>query len=77
VVVVVKVPVVWEVIPGGGLVVVASGSARLLIFVGFGLVLQDLGDDSTVGFGGNEDLWEDQWTRGSSSLLTLVLSDSP
>src|SRR6266478_4704422 len=77
VVVVVEVPVVWEVVPGGGFVAVASGSACLLILVGFGLVFQDLGDGSAVGFGGDEDLRKDQRARGSSALLTLVLPDSP
>src|SRR6266403_2660894 len=76
VVVMVKVPVVWEVVPGRGLVAVAPGSACLLFFVGFSLVLQDLGNDPVVGFGGDEDLWEDQRARGSPSLFALVLSDS-
>ena len=71
----VEVPVVWEVVPGGRLVAVSSGSARFLVFVGLGLVLQDLGDEPAMGFGGDEDFGEDQRARGSSSLLTLVLSD--
>jgi len=76
-VVVVEVPIVGEVIPGGGLVSVASGSARFFVLVCFGLVLQDLGDDPAMGFGGNKDLREYQWSRGPSPLLTLVLLDSP
>ena len=58
-VVVVEVPVVREVPPRGGLVVVALGAACLLVFVGLGLVLQDLRDDPAMGFGGDEDLRED------------------
>ena len=75
-VVVVEVPIVWEVVPQGGFVAVASGSARFLVFIGFGLVLQDLRDDSAMRFGGEEDLWEDQRARRSSTLFPLVLSNS-
>ncbi len=74
-VVVVEVPVVREVPPRGGLVAVALGTARLLVFVGFGLVFQDLRDDPAVGFGGDEDLREDQRTRWSAGSLAFVLSD--
>ena len=58
-VVVIVIPVVWEVAPGGGLVTVPLGSACLLVFIGLGLVFQDLRDDSAVWLGGDEDLWED------------------
>src|SRR6266478_160045 len=74
-VVVVEVPLVWEVPPRGGLVVVTSGAARFLGFVGFGLVFQDLRDDPAVGFGGEEDLREDQRTCWSAWSFALVLSD--
>ena len=76
VIVVVKVPVIWEVFPRGGLVAVMSGATLLFVFVGFGLVFQDLRDDPAVGFGGDEDLREDQRTRWSAGSLTLVLSDA-
>src|SRR6266436_2693453 len=75
VVVVVKVPVVWEVPPRGGLVVVALGATRFFVFVGLGLVFQDLRDDSAVGLGGDEDLRENQRTRWSARSLAFVLSD--
>ena len=58
-VVVVEVPVVWEIPPQGGFIAVASSAACLVGFIGFGLVFQDLRDDPAVGFGGNENLWED------------------
>ncbi len=58
-VIIVVVPVVWEVVPGGGLVATPLGSARLFFFVGLGLVFQVLRDDPTVWLGGDEDLWED------------------
>ncbi len=76
-VIVVEVPVVWEIPPQGGAVAVASGVARFVGFIGFGLVLQDLRDDPAVGFGGDEDLGEDQWVRWSGGSFTLVLLDSP
>ena len=75
-VVVVEVPVVWEVPPRGGLVAVALGAAGLIGFVGFGLVLQDLRDDPAVRLGGNEDFWENQRACWLSVLRTLVLSDA-
>ncbi len=74
-VIVVEVPVVWEVPPRGGLVAVTLGATRLLVFVGLGLVFQDLWDDPTVGLGGDEDLRENQRTRWSARSLALVLSD--
>ena len=77
VIVVVEVPLVWEVPPRGGLVTVALGATCLVGFVGFGLVLQDLQDDPAVGLGGDEDLREDQQARWSGGLLTLVFLDSP
>ncbi len=55
-VIVVEIPVVWEVPPGWGLVVVAAGAALLVGLIGLGLVLQDLRDEATVGFGGDEDV---------------------
>src|SRR6266403_439426 len=76
-VVVVEVPLVWEVPPRGGLVVVTSGAARFLGFVGFGLVFQDLRDDPAVGFGGEEDLREDQWVRWSGGSFSFVFLDPP
>src|SRR6266436_8805453 len=72
----VEVPVIREVVPRRGLVAIASGSAGFFVFVGFGLIFQDLGNDPAVGFGGDEDLWEDQRACGSSALLALVLLDS-
>ncbi len=74
-VVVVEVPVVWEVPPRGGLVAVALGATRFLVFVGLGLVFQDLWDDPAVGFGGDEDLRENQQTCWLARSLALVLSD--
>ena len=73
----VEVPVVWEVPPRRGLVAVALGAVGFVGFVGLSLVLQDLRDSSAMGFGGDEDLWEDQRACRLSPLLTLVLSDSP
>ena len=75
-VVVVEVPVVWEIPPRGGLVTVALGATCLVGFVGFGLVLQDLQDDPAVGFRGDEDLGEDQWVRWLGGSFTLVFLDS-
>jgi len=54
VVVVVEVPVVWEVPPRGGSVVITSGAAHFVGLVGLGLVFQDLQDNAVVGFGGDE-----------------------
>ena len=52
----------------------------LVGFVGFGLVLQDLQDEATMGFGGDEDGGQLQglgrlWLV--SCLLALILSDTP
>ncbi len=76
-IVVVEVPVVWEVSPRRGLVAVALGVAGFVSLVGFGLVLQDLRDNPAMRLGGDEDLGEDQRACRSSTLLTLVLSDAP
>jgi len=46
----VEVPVIWEVPPRGGSVVVVLGAAFFVSFVGFGLVFQDLQDNTTVWF---------------------------
>ena len=51
--------------------------ARFVGFVGLGLVLQDLRDDSAVGFGGDEDLREDQRMRWSARSFAFVFSDPP
>ncbi len=56
-VVVVEVPIVWEVPPRGGSVTVVSGMAHFVGLVGLGLVFQDLRDDAVVGFGGDKYLW--------------------
>ncbi len=74
-VVVVEVPVVWEIPPRRGRVAVALGAACLLVFVGLGLIFQDLRDNAAVRLGGEEHLWEDQWARWSSSLFAFILSD--
>jgi len=57
--------------------VIASGAARFVGFVGLGLVLQDLQDSATVGFGGDEYFRQDQGACWSGGLLALVLLDSP
>ncbi len=47
--------------------------------VGLGLVLQDLWDEATVGFGGDEDsgqLKGPRWSWLAGHLLALVLSDA-
>ena len=75
-VVVVEVPVVWEIPPRGGSVSIASGAACFVGFVGLGLVFQDLGDDAFVRLGGDEDFGEDQRARWSGGSFTLVLLDS-
>ncbi len=54
-VVVVEVPVVWEVTPQWGLVTLSAGAAFLFGFIGLGLVLQDLWDVPLVGLGGDKD----------------------
>ena len=56
-VVMIEVPVVWEVPPRGGFVTVALGAAGFVGLVGLGLVFQDLRDDAVVGFGGDKYLW--------------------
>ena len=58
-VVVVEVPLVREIPPRGGRVAVALGAACLFVFVGLGLVLQDLWDDAAMWLGCDEHLWED------------------
>jgi len=57
--------------------VVAPGAACFVGFVGLGLFFQDLRDDPTVGFGGDEDLGEDQRVCQSGRSLAFVLLDSP
>ena len=54
-IIVIKVPVVWEVTPQWGFVTFSLSATLFLSLVGFGLVLKDLGDVSVVGFGGDED----------------------
>jgi len=76
VVVVVEVPVIWEVSPRGGSVAVTSGAAGFVGFVGLGLVFQDLWDNAAVGFGGDEDVREDQRVSHSDGSFTLVFLDS-
>ena len=56
VVIVVEVPVVWEIPPRGGLVAVASGAACFVGLVGLGLVFQDLRDEAVVGFRGDKNV---------------------
>ncbi len=56
-VVVIKVPVVWEVLPQGGDIMVVMGSPFLVFLICVGLVFQDLQDEGGVGFGCNEDGW--------------------
>ncbi len=75
-VIVVEVPVVWEIPPRGGFVVVVLSASCLVGFVGFGLVFQDLRDNPMVGFGGDKDLWEDQWACWSGGLFAFVFLDS-
>jgi len=53
---VVEVPVVWEVLPGWGLIVVVASVAGFVGLIGFGLVLQDLWDEAAMGFGGDKDI---------------------
>ncbi len=72
----VKVPVVWEVSPRGGSVTIASGAACFIGLVGLGLVFQDLWDDTTIGFGGNKYLWQNQGVCWSGGSFTLVFLDS-
>ena len=55
---------------------VVSGAVCFVSFVGLGLVFQDLRNDSTVGFGGDENVGEDQQARWLGGALALVLLDS-
>ena len=74
----VEVPVVWEILPGGGLVAVAAGAVGFIGLVGLGLVFQDLWDEAMVGLGGDEDVGQHQgphWSTGG--LLAFVFLDSP
>ncbi len=78
-VVVVKVPVIQEVPPRWGLVVVSMCVTFLVGFIGLGLVLQDLRDKAVMGFEGDEDggqLEGPRWSWVASCLLALVLSDT-
>ncbi len=75
-VVMVEIPVVWEIPPRRGFVTVSSSTACFVGLVGFGLVLQDLRDDPAVGFGGDEDFGEDQRARWLGGSFTLVFLDS-
>ncbi len=78
-IVVVEVPVVWEVPPRWGLVTVPAHAAFLVGFVSPGLVLQDLWDEAMVGLGGDEDGGHLEGLRRSwvaSCLLALVLLDA-
>ena len=76
-VVVVKVPVVGEVPPGRGFVVVTVGAALFVGLVGLGLVFQDLWDKAAVGFGGDKDFGQHQGVRWSTGrLFALVLLDA-
>ena len=73
----VKVPVVWEVSPRWGPVAVAAGASFFVSLIGLGLVLQDLRDEASMGFGGDEYFGQHQgvcWSAGG--LLALVLLDS-
>ncbi len=76
-VIVVEVPVIWEIPPREGSVAIALGAAGFVGLVGLGLILQDLGDDPLMRFGGDEDFRKDQRARWSTALFALVLSDSP
>ena len=76
-VVMVKVPVVGEVSPRWGSIVVTVGMVFFVGFVGLGLVFQDLWDEAAVGLGGDEDVWQYQRVCGSTGgLFALVLLDS-
>ena len=79
VVIVVKVPVIWEVSPRWGFVVVSAHATLLVGFVGLGLVLQDLRDEAAVGFRGDEDGGHLEGLRQlwvASCLLAFVLSNT-
>ncbi len=54
----VEVPIVWEVLPGWGLVAVVAGVSGFVGLIGLGLVLQDLQDEATMGFGGDKNVWQ-------------------
>ncbi len=55
-VVVVEVPVIWEVPPQWGFVVVVVGTAFFVGLIGLGLVFQDLRDKTAMGLRGDEDV---------------------
>jgi len=79
VIVVVEVPVIWEVSPRRGFIAVLPHATFFVGFVGFGLVFQDLWDEAVVGVGGDKDGGQ---LKGScrpwvaSCLLAFVLSDA-
>jgi len=78
-VIVVEVPAVREIIPRWGLIAFSAGTALLSGFICLGLVFQDLGDVSMVGFRGDEDSWylqRSQWLLSASYLLAFVLLDA-
>ncbi len=78
-VIMVEVPVVWEVAPGGGLVTLSTGATFLFGLIGLGLILQDLGDEPMVGLGGDEDGWDLQQFYQlvlASQLLAFVFLDT-
>ncbi len=78
-VVVAKIPVIWEVSPRWGLVAVSSCVAFFVGFVGPGLVFQDLWDEAMMGFRGDKDGRQLEGPRQSwvaSFLLACVLLDA-
>ncbi len=77
VVIVIEVPVIWEVLPRWGLVAVVAGMAGLVGLVGLGLVFQNLRDEAMVGLGGDEDVWQHKGLCCSvGRLFPLVFLDS-
>ena len=60
-VIVVEVPVIWEIALRGRLVVLSVGAALLFGFIGFGLFFKNLGNGPLIGFRGDEDCWHLQW----------------
>ena len=52
----VKVPVVREVPPRGGLVAIMLGAVHFVGLIGLGLVFQDLWYEAAVGFRGDKDV---------------------